>query len=99
MPEMKLIGFAGFQEEGEDVYLYQCPKCKAVSYNINTLTECGCDKQQLNPSVVIVTKTNWNSYLKGHAKSLSTIQESQLHHLFGDYPEEHIVRLRIEEVK
>ena len=30
---MKLIGFAGFQEEGEDVYLYQCPRCKVIAYS------------------------------------------------------------------
>lgn len=33
---MNLIGFAGFQEEGEDVYLYQCPVCKTVVYSHDT---------------------------------------------------------------
>ena len=38
--EMKLVGFAGFQEEGKDVYLYQCPNCKKIGYNTGDTLFC-----------------------------------------------------------
>ena len=41
-PEMDVVGFLGFQEEGSDVYLFQCPKCKAVVMNHDVKTFCDC---------------------------------------------------------
>ncbi len=41
-PKMTLIGFLGFKEEGDEVYLYQCPKCKNVAINHMGDTFCDC---------------------------------------------------------
>ena len=46
----------------------------------------------------IVSKMNWKEVQEGYNDYLYFYNENQLHHAFGDSPEEHIVRVRIEEV-
>jgi len=48
---------------------------------------------------IIIAKTNWELFKEGCNTVLQVLKESDLHYLFGDNPEEDIVRLRIEEIK
>ena len=40
MTKMKLIGRIGLFEEGREVFLYQCPKCKSINFNFENGLEC-----------------------------------------------------------
>lgn len=46
----------------------------------------------------IVSKMNWEEVQEGRNNYLYFYNENQLHHTFGDNPEEHIIRIRIERV-
>ena len=51
MAIMRLVGYAGFEEEGERVYLYQCVSCKRVEYDHDTMQkQCGECKDKDNHS-------------------------------------------------
>lgn len=98
MVKMNLVGFAGFKEEDEFVYLYQCPVCKRVVFNIDVDTECDCSKNQ-ESKPVIVSKRNWVDFLEGRTDKLQAHKTNELHHEFGDNPEDHIIRLIVCKVK
>ena len=49
--------------------------------------------------VVIFSKMEWGEFLAGQRKTLTIFQESDLHHEFGDKPEEYIVRVKITEIR
>ena len=45
--EMNVVGWAGFKEEGRDVYLYQCPKCKTVVFDASaSVPFCECKRRR-----------------------------------------------------
>lgn len=47
MVQMKLIGRIGLVEEGQEVYMYQCPICKSVGFNFDSGLECkSCTEPQ-----------------------------------------------------
>ena len=37
---MKLKGRVGVVEEGQDIFLYQCPRCKSVDFSHNSGLSC-----------------------------------------------------------
>jgi len=44
--KMRCVGYAGFQEEGRSVFLYQCPRCKTVIYSTEYEEYCpDCEKE------------------------------------------------------
>lgn len=44
---------------------------------------------------VIISKKNWQELLEGRARAVIVYKESELRYLFGDYPEERIIRVEI----
>ncbi len=48
--------------------------------------------------VVFLSKRQWENFLAGREKTLRTFNEGELHHHFGDFPKEEVVKVKISEV-
>ena len=47
---------------------------------------------------VILSKREWENVLAGRDRTLRIFQENELHHYFGDKPEDDIVRVNMTEL-
>jgi|GEM_PF-6395500 len=48
--------------------------------------------------ILIVSKLEWEDLLRGRVKTLTFYKENDLHHEFGDKPEEYITQVKITEI-
>jgi len=52
----------------------------------------------MKKATVIISKIDWESLLAGVTRQINIYRDSDLHHYFGDHPEEHIVKVEIREI-
>jgi len=52
----------------------------------------------MKKATVIISKIDWESLLAGVTRQINIYRDSDLHHYFGDHPEEDTIKVEIREI-